>query len=108
MAGASSGALTETWVVNEVLKSWWGAGLEAPIHYFRTKDGTEIDLLFEVDGVLHPVEIKRSATVKREWAQAFGALDSMGLPRGEGAILCLTPDELAIDERVTALPFGTL
>jgi len=108
MAGAASGALIETWVVGEILKSWWGAGLEAPLYYLRTKDGVEIDLIFEVDGVLHPVEIKKSATVKQSWGNAFAALDRLGLPRGEGAVLCLAPDEIPIDDRTMSLPFGAL
>ena len=108
MAGAASGALVETWVVSEVLKSWWGAGLEAPIYHFRTKDGTEIDLVFEIDGMLHPVEIKQSATVKRSWGHAFASLDRLGLPRGEGAVLCLAPEELPIDGLTTSLPLGAL
>ncbi len=107
-AGAAAGALIETWVVTEILKSWWGTGLEAPLYHFRTKDGTEIDLLFELDGLLHPVEIKRSATVKRSWSQPFASLDRLGLPRGAGAVLCLAPEEVPIDERTTALPFGAV
>ncbi|MBK8979078.1 MAG: ATP-binding protein [Planctomycetes bacterium] len=108
MAGAAAGALVETWAVGEILKSWWATGAEAPLHHFRSKDGVEIDLLIEVDGRIHPVEIKRSATVRREWAEPFATLDRLGLPRGEGAVLCLAPDEVPIDERTTALPFGAL
>jgi predicted AAA+ superfamily ATPase len=108
MAGAAAGALVETWAVGEILKGWWASGAEPPLHHFRSKDGVEIDLLFEIDGVFHPVEIKRSATVRREWAEPFAALDRLGLPRGEGGILCLAPDPVPIDEKATALPFGTV
>jgi predicted AAA+ superfamily ATPase len=108
LAGAAAGALVETWVVGEVLKSWWGVGREAPLFHFRTRDGAEIDLLFEIDGMLNPVEIKRSATVQRSWSRAFEALDRLGLPRGEGAVLCLAPEEVPLDEETVALPFGAL
>jgi predicted AAA+ superfamily ATPase len=108
MAGAASGGLIESWAVSEILKSWWCTGLEPPLYYFRSKDGVEIDLLFERDGMLHPVEIKQAATVKRSWLKPFATLDRLGLPRGEGAVLCLTPEEVPLDERTTALPFGVL
>jgi hypothetical protein len=108
MAGAAAGSLVETWALAEILKSWWGAGREAPLFHFRTRDGTEIDLLLELDGVLHPIEIKRSATVRRSWAHAFSALDRLHLPRGEGAVLCLAPDQVPLDDRTTALPLGAL
>jgi predicted AAA+ superfamily ATPase len=108
MAGAAAGALVETWAVGEILKSWWAPGIEAPLFHFRSKDGVEIGLLFQVDGILHPVEIKRSATVRRDWAGPFATLDRIGLPRGEGAVLCLAPDEVPLDERTTALPLGAV
>lgn len=108
MAGAAAGALAETWVVGEILKSWWATGVEPPMYHYRSKDGVEIDLVFDVDGALLPVEIKRSATVRREWAQPLATLDRVGLPRGEGAVLCLAPDEVPIDEQTTALPFGAV
>lgn len=108
MAGAAAGALVETWAVGEILKGWWASGVEPPMYHYRSKDGVEIDLVFDIDGVVLPVEIKRSATVRREWAEPFATLDRVGLPRGEGAVLCLAPDEVPIDEKTTALPFGAV
>ena len=48
-AGAMSGALFETYVVSEILKSWWHKGRRPQIFYYRDKDGKEIDLLFIAD-----------------------------------------------------------
>ena len=56
-AGPMRGSIFETWCVGEILKSWWYALREPPIFYYRDKDGGEIDLLFDYDGSLYPVEI---------------------------------------------------
>lgn len=108
IAGASAGALLETWVVGQILESWWGAGRDAPLYHLRTRDGSEVDLVLEVDGKLHGIEVKRSATVKREWRHRFAPLERLGPPRGHSAVLCLAPDEVPLSEDITALPIGAL
>lgn len=105
-SGAMAGTAFETHVVSEVVKSWWHRGREAPIYFYRDKDKREIDLVFEVDGRLHPVEIKRAATVKRDWARPFGALERLGKPVGEGAVVCLAPEPTVIDRSIQAVPVG--
>lgn len=97
MMGAMNGALLETYVVSEIMKSYRHAGLDVPLYYYRDKDGREIDLLLERDGHLHPIEIKKSALPKRSDARAFGVLDKGPLLRGKGAIICLAEELGALD-----------
>ena len=66
-----SGAILESFVVGEVLKSWWHLGKDPSLYHYRDKDGREIDLVIAHDGRLYPVEIKKAATVRAEDAQAF-------------------------------------
>jgi hypothetical protein len=106
--GAMRGAVFETHVVAEVLKSWWHRALEPPMYFYRDRDGREIDLLFDVDGRLWPVEIKHAATVRREWAAPFAALERLDKPVAAGAVVCLAPEPLPLTPRVTALPVGAL
>ncbi len=49
-AGAMSGALFESFVFGEILKSWHNRGRRPAFHYYRDKDGREIDLLISHDG----------------------------------------------------------
>ena len=70
-AGAMSGAILETYVFSEVLKSWWHRGKSPQVYYYRDKDGKEIDLLFLQDEAFYPLEVKKSASPQREWAEAF-------------------------------------
>lgn len=107
-AGAMSGPILETWVFAEILKSWWNRGKRPQLCYYRDKDGREIDLLIVADGVLHPIEVKKSADPRREWTRHFTALDRLGGKRGEGAVVCLCREPLPLGEGVTAVPVGVL
>ena len=105
-AGAMSGAMFETHVVAEVLKSWWHRGRRPQLYYYRDKDGREVDLLFVADGTLYPVEIKKSASPRRSWLPAFAALGRLDIPVGEGAVVCLCDQPVPLDESVNAVPVG--
>ena len=102
------GAIFETHVVAEVLKSWWHRARTPPIHFYRNRDGREIDLVFDVDGTLWAMEVKHAATVRREWVNPFTALERLKKPLGAGAVLCLTSERLPVTREITALPIGAL
>ena len=44
-SGAMSGAILETWILGELLKSYWHNGRQAPFYFYRDRDQKEIDLL---------------------------------------------------------------
>ena len=56
--GPMGGALFETHVLAEILKRFRHRAREAQIHFWRTRDGQEIDFLVESDGRTYPVEVK--------------------------------------------------
>ena len=78
-AGAMSGALFETWVIGQILKSWWYAGQEAPLYFYRYKDGKELDGLLVRDGTLYPLEIKKTASPGKDDIRHFATLNRMGM-----------------------------
>ena len=107
-AGAMSGAIFENWVVNEIRRSFSQRGVEPPLWYYRDRDGKEIDLVVESDGALHPIEIKKSATPKREMTAAFRMLDAAPQPRKTGAIVCMAGEVGAVSSDVLVLPAWAL
>ena len=107
-AGAMNGPMLETFVFAEVLKSWWHRMKVPPVYYYRDRDGHEVDFLFVVDRRLHPLEVKKAATVRPEWAASLEVLDRLALPRGEGGVACLCPQPLPISADVAAIPVGVL
>lgn len=63
--GAMKGAIFETFVMNEIVKSYKHNGLRPNFYYYRDSLGAEIDLLIEKNGTVYPIEIKKSANPKR-------------------------------------------
>jgi len=104
MNGAINGAILENFVVSETIKSYRNNGQECLIHYYRDKNSKEIDMVIESDGMLHPFEIKKSASPGTELAGAFKVLDSGSVPRGVGAILCTKEEFSAIDRSTLIVP----
>ncbi len=103
-AGAMSGAIFETWVVIELLKSYWHSGRQAPFYFYRDKDKKEIDMVILQDNTLHPIEIKKSASPSKHDIRQFNTLERLGLPLGAGAFICLCDQLLPLTETVSAVP----
>ena len=58
-SGAMAGAFFESFVISEIIKSYYNSGVvEPPLYFYRDKDMNEIDLLIEENGTLYPLERK--------------------------------------------------
>lgn len=65
--GNWAGTLFETFVVNELLKSFFYRGNNyPPLFYYRDQQGHEVDVIIEQDRALYPIEIKLSKTIRRD------------------------------------------
>jgi hypothetical protein len=84
-----SGAILETHLLCEMLKSWWHRGKAPKLYYYRDRDDNEIDFLFQQDQVFYPIEVKKTASPRQELAQPFKALARLKQSIGKGAVLCL-------------------
>ena len=108
--GAMSGAFFESYVFSEIYKSWLNAGKVPPVCYYRDKDQRKIDLLILQDGVLYPIEVKKSASpatnsikhfkILRPLSdpEKFGELAQLKINIGTGAVICMANDLLPIDK----------
>lgn len=97
-----SGALFETYVISEVLKSYWHNGKTPQIYFYRDSLQREIDLIIDIDGKLHPIEIKQTATPTENMIKNFNILDEK--IRGKGAILCLSNKLIPINKDTNIIP----
>ena len=122
--GAMAGAMFETFVINEILKSYANEGLDYDFDVFyyngkdkkrKNKEGSlsesdgEIDFIIQEGGVLYPIEIKMTTMPKAAMASEFDVLD--GVPdkkRGMGAIICLVDRKLYLRDNLVALPLTYL
>lgn len=108
-AGAMNGAFFETFVIGEVLKSFNNAGfLMPPLYYYRDKDGVEVDLLIELNGVLHPLEIKKTSNPDQDHIKAFFTLQKKEISLGNGGIICLYDECIPLNKNNTIIPITWL
>ncbi len=105
--GAMAGSLYETFIVSEILKSYYNAGREPDLYFFRNTDGQEVDLLFYRDGKLYPVEIKKTSSPNVKDAKHFGTLSTFfpSLEVSEGGIICNADDLLPLGQNFKIIPF---
>ena len=101
---AMSGAFFETYVVSEILKSYYNAGKRPPIYYYRDTDGKEIDLILEQNNILYPIEIKKSANPGKDATKNFNVLNKSGKEIGEGCVVCLYSDVFPLDKSNWLVP----
>ncbi len=87
--GAMNGAVLENYVVSEIAKTYLNCGKEPFMYYYRNKDAKEIDVVLEHDGVLNPIEIKKTSNPGTELVKVFGLLDHASTPRDKGAVICM-------------------
>jgi len=107
-AGAMSGAVLETWIMAEILKSYWHNGRRAQFYYYRDKDKKEIDLLIVKDGMIYPLEFKKTAAPKKDAIRHFKVLDKLNMPVGLGGVICLAEMSLPLASRVQCIPVAAL
>ncbi len=104
--GAMAGSLMENYVVSEIIKSYWHRGLEAPLWFWRTKEGEEVDLIIEEDGMLFPVEIKLSM---RPDVKGILSLKRAGKNiLGQGSVVCLSEGRYPFSRDIDIVPVSYL
>ena len=103
-SGAMNGAMLENYVVSEIMKTYLNNGKVPFMYYYRDKDAKEIDIVLEHDGVLNPIEIKKSANPGSELVKVFGLLDNASIPRSKGAVICMKPELSVIDRENYIVP----
>ena len=95
--GAASGHYYENYVVMELVKNYAYAKSKVNITYYRDSNAKEIDVFVEENNVIHPLEIKKSASPDRREVKKYSVLDKALLNRGKGGIICMCEEPLPID-----------
>ncbi len=105
--GAMDGAFFETYVVTEIVKSYYNAGKHPDLYYYRDIDGKEIDLLI-VEGIdIYPIEIKKSKNPSNP-DKNFSVLDKLKMNIKTGLVICMANELLPFNRNVWFCPAKTL
>lgn len=108
MNGAMAGALFETYVFSEIIKSFWNQGQEPPVWYYRTKEKDEIDILIDVNGMLYPIEIKLSSKITESDLKGINSLQKAKVPIGKALFINSSASPYFIKEGIEAIPWTIL
>lgn len=103
--GAMSGALFETFVFSEIVKSYLNDGKEVKnIYYYRDKQKNEIDFIIEDNDVIYPIEVKTAATIDRHWDKYNNYLSKVKNKRVEKITVICQVDKKYELENMIVLP----
>ena len=103
---AYSGAIFETYIITEIIKSFTNNGLDAKkyLYYYRDNNGKEIDLLIIYNNTVYPIEIKKSANPKTDAIKNFGIINKFNLKIGNGGVICMKEKLFPIDKNNNYIP----
>ena len=105
--GAMDGAFFETFVVSEIVKSFYNAGKPVDLYYYRDIDGKEIDLLMVKGDKMYPIEIKKGKE-PAEPDKNFSVLKKFNMEVEPGIILCMADDLIPYNRESWYVPVAAL
>ncbi len=89
MNSSYSGAIFETYVVSEIVKSYLNNGKTLrDFYYYRDNSKNEIDLLYDASDTLYPIEIKKSSNPDKSYIKQFKVLNETKKKLGQGILIC--------------------
>ena len=108
-SGPMGGAIMETAVLSEIVKTLTHRGIDPQVYFWRTVAGTEVDIVVETGGKLVPIEVKLSATPRPAMASAVKTFrKDLGDKAMPGYVVHPGDVTLPLGTGVTALPFAVL
>ncbi len=108
MAGYLKGAMTETFMVNEILKTYRNAKMESPFYYYRDGNNKEIDLVMVKDGKISLIECKSGIEFGWNDIKAMAHGIPSQYPIGSKCVMCLTDRPYPIKDDIYALPVTSI
>ena len=106
-SGAMDGAFFETYVITEIIKSYYNAGKHTDLYYYRDIDGKEIDLLIVEGRDVYPIEIKKSKNPANP-DKNFDVLQNLKMNIKPSLVICMTNELLPYNRKTWLCPVKVL
>ena len=108
-SGPMGGAIMETAVLSEIVKTLTHQGINPQVYFWRTTAGSEVDFVVETASGLVPVEVKLSATPRPAMAATVRTFQADTKDKSRRGYVVHPGDvRLPLGPRVRALPFADL
>jgi uncharacterized protein len=103
--GPSLGALTETAVVAEWLKTCRQRGEQPNLYYWQATAGAELDLIIDYGGALYGVEVKATASPTPRHAEGLAKWLELAGPAAHGVLACRVDAAQSLRPGIRAVPW---
>lgn len=107
-AGYLGGPMLETFVVNEILRSYSNNTEGAGFYHCRDSEGHGVDLVILHDGKLTPVRCRTWAEYDLTDVEMFPKLDGLDNDVGLSCLICLSDRAYPLTPDVYALPISSI
>ena len=106
--GNMDGAFLETYVISEIVKSYYNAGKQInDLYYYRDIDKKEIDLLIVKADSIYPIEIKKNKEPNKP-DKHFVVLNKFGLEVKTGIVICMSDEIKPINRNCYLVPVSLI
>lgn len=101
-----SGSFVETYIINEIRKTYLNNGKTPNFYYYRDNKLNEIDLIILDDGILHRVECKSGMTFNMSAVSGFRCVENTNYVLGTSGIICNTDVIYPLDKDIYVFPLA--
>ena len=109
LSAPQRGAMFETFVGNEIRKSLFPFAGAIGHYHWRTDAGAEVDNVLEIDGRLHPFEVKCKDSLNAYDVRGIRAFrETYGTAAASGAIIYAGREPYKLDDATWAIPWNFL
>jgi len=108
MKSAFFGRFVETYIINEIIKSYKNNGKQARFYYYRDSNQREIDLIILHEGHLNLIECKSGITYGSKDIKAFEQLSNTKYEICNSGIVCNTSISYALKKGYYAIPISSI
>ncbi len=102
------GRFFETFIFNEIRKSYMNDGQMQSLYYYRDSDQNKVDLILLKDGSLSCIEIKAGQTFNASNTKSFRKLQDTKYEKGKNAIVCTADKISIISDGTFLLPISSI
>lgn len=102
------GRFVETYIVNEIRKSFRNNGIRDNFFYYRDNNQNEIDLIILDEGKLHFIECKSGVDFSKNDVKGFTKLNDSNYIIGNSCVVCNTKTLYKIAEYIYAIPISAI
>lgn len=103
-----AGRFVETYIINEIIKSYNNNGVSAKFYYYRDTNQHEIDLIVKHNGRLNLIECKSGVTYSSSDIKSFDQLKESALEISGSGIICNTDKSYSLKKGFFAVPIKSL